>query len=165
MKITPLAATEAAVLVPLLQDLHALHVAHQPERYPADPDPQELARWMQDWLSTPGTTALVARSPQNAVMGYLVYEIENRPALPVRLAERRAMIHHIAVAPPFRRIGVGKALMDVTKRQALADGATVIGVTYAPFNTASASLMRRLGIEPVLTYAEWRPVQTTRTEL
>ncbi|OIQ24625.1 MAG: GNAT family N-acetyltransferase [Alphaproteobacteria bacterium MedPE-SWcel] len=157
MKIAPIAATEAAVLVPLLQDLHGLHVAHHPGRYPADPDPQQLAIWMQEWLSGPNTTALLARSPQGTVMGYLVYEIEDRAALPVRMAERRAMVHHIAVAPPFRRIGVGKALMEAMKRRALEDGATVIGVTYAPFNTASAALMRRLGLEPVLTVAEWRP--------
>ncbi|KUP93517.1 GNAT family N-acetyltransferase [Tritonibacter horizontis] len=159
MKISPLAAQDAAGLVPLLQDLHALHVAHQPARYPADPAPEALADWLQDWLLEPGTEALVARSPTGAVMGYLLYEIEDRAALPVRSAERRAMVHHIAVAGPFQRIGVGKALMSEMRQRALDQGATVIGVTYAPFNTASAALMRGHGLEPVMTVAEWRPAQ------
>jgi len=32
----------------------------------------------------------------------------------------------------------------------------VIATTYAPFNTASAALMTRMGMEPVVTMAEWR---------
>ena len=156
MRISPLDPHEAPRLVPLLQDLHALHVAHQPARYPADPAPDALTLWLQEWLSQPQTFALVALSPQDAVMGYLIYEVEDRAALPVRAAERRAMVHHIAVAKPFRRIGVGKALMVEMKRRALADGATVIGVTYAPFNTASAGLMQSMGLQPVTTVAEWR---------
>jgi len=159
MKIEPLAPKQAHALVPLLQDLHALHVTHQPARYPANPAPAALADWMQDWLAQPQTAALAAVSPTGAVMGYLVYDIEDRAALPVRAAERRAMVHHIAVAEPFRRIGVGKALMAEMKRRALADGASVIGVTYAPFNTASAALMRCIGLEPVTTVAEWRADQ------
>ncbi|NIZ15271.1 GNAT family N-acetyltransferase [Phaeobacter sp. HF9A] len=156
MKLSLLDPAEAACLLPLFQDLHALHVAHHPERYPAEPDPEAMAEWMQAWLAEPQSHALVARSPQEVVMGYLVYEIEERRALPVRPAETRATVQHIAVAEPFRRMGVGRALMSEMKRRALDQGVSVIATTYAPFNAASAGLMRSHGLEPVLTMAEWR---------
>lgn len=156
MKIEPIGPDRAASLVPLLQDLHALHVAHHPERYTAQPGTDHLCNWLEDWLAQPDTHALAALSPQDAIMGYLIYELEDRPALPVRPAERRAMVHHIAVTEALRGIGVGKALMTRMKQDALEKGADVIGVTYAPFNAASAALMRHFGLEPVITMAEWR---------
>ncbi|MCG7623053.1 GNAT family N-acetyltransferase [Epibacterium sp. Ofav1-8] len=162
MKIEPIGPDRAASLVPLLQDLHALHVAHQPERHTAQPSTDHLCTWLEDWLAQPGIHALAAVSPQDAIMGYLIYELEDRPALPVRPAERRAMVHHITVAPALRRIGVGKALMTRMKHDALEKGADVIGVTYAPFNVASAALMRHFGLEPVITMAEWRAEPHTR---
>ncbi|WP_259998187.1 hypothetical protein [Leisingera sp. M523] len=53
-------------------------------------------------------------------------------------------------------MGVGKALVEAMRAQALAAGATVVAATYAPFNTASAALMQGMGMDPVLTMAEWR---------
>ena len=156
MEILPLAPSEAACLVPLLQDLHALHVSHHPERYTAEPADADLTAWLTDWLASDKIEALVARSPLGVTMGYLIWEIEERAALPTRAAETRAMLHHIAVDAPFQRIGVGKALMSAMKARALAQGADVLGATYAPFNAASAALMHSLGLMPVLTYAEWR---------
>ncbi len=157
MEITPIAAQEAACLVPLLQDLHALHVDHLPARYLADPAAEALTDWLREWLASDRTEALVARSPKGVVMGYLIWEIEERAALPVRAAERRAMVHHIAVDAPFRRIGVGKALMSAMKARACAQGVDVIATTYATFNAASAALMQGMGLSPTLVYAEWRP--------
>ncbi|MGR3758676.1 GNAT family N-acetyltransferase [Roseobacteraceae bacterium NS-SX3] len=156
MKITGIHAGEAHRLVPLLQELHALHVAHQPRRHLADPGTEELTAWLGGWLQQEGICALAAESPQGALMGYLIYGIEDRPALPIRAAETRVMLHHIAVQEAFRRMGVAKALMAEMKARAAARGIGVIAATYAPFNTASAALMAGMGLEPVLTMAEWR---------
>ena len=163
MKIEPIGPERATLLVPLLQDLHALHVEHQPERHTPDPEDADLCAWLQEWLEKPEIYALAAISPQDAVMVYLIYGMEDRPALPVRPAERRATVHHIAVTPALRQIGVGKALMTRMKQDALEKGADVIGVTYAPFNAASAALMRHFGLEPVLTMAEWRKDRETKS--
>ncbi|UWQ76123.1 GNAT family N-acetyltransferase [Leisingera sp. M658] len=152
MKIIEIPAVEADRLLPLLQDLHALHAAHHT---PA-PDSTGLAAWLQEWLREETIFALAAESPQGALLGYLIYELQNRPALPIRAAETRAMLHHISVTEAWRRMGVGKALVEAMRAQALAAGATVVAATYAPFNTASAALMQGMGMDPVLTMAEWR---------
>lgn len=156
MKITDIPASEAHRLLPLLHDVHALHVAQQPERYTAHPADADLATWLQHWLSQDNVFALGAESPQGALLGYAIWELEQRPALPVRAAETRAMLHHIAIAEAWRRMGVGKALISTLKERATEQGATVVATTYAPFNTASGALMQSMGMEPVLTMAELR---------
>lgn len=156
MKITDIPASEAHRLLPLLHDVHALHVAQQPERYTAHPADADLATWLQDWLSQDNVFALGAESPQGALLGYAIWELEQRPALPVRAAETRAMLHHISIAEAWRRMGVGKALISTLKERATEQDATVVATTYAPFNTASGALMQSMGMEPVLTMAELR---------
>ena len=157
MRIIDIPASEAARLVPLLQDLHALHVTHQPARHTTTPDQQELEGWLHDWLATEGVFALGAESPQGALLGYLIYQIEHREALPVRAAETRATLHHIAVQDVWQRMGVGKALVEKMKAEICAKNVPVIVTTYGTFNEASAALMTSMGLQPVLTVAEWRP--------
>lgn len=156
MHIQNLPPSEAARLIPLLQDLHRLHVAHQPDRHPENPDDLHLTQWLSDWLQQDGITALEAQSPQGALLGYLIYELEQRPALPIRKAEHRLMVHHIAVAQPFRRMGVGTALLTEVKRRAKTHDVDTIATSYAPFNTASQGLFSGMGLEPVTVFAEWR---------
>ncbi|KIC07309.1 acetyltransferase [Leisingera sp. ANG-M1] len=156
MKIIEIPAADAKRLLPLLQDLHALHAAYQPERHIPEPGSAELAQWLEGWLKEESVSALAAESPQGALLGYVIYELQDRPALPVRAAEIRAMLHHISVTEAWRRMGVGKALLGEMKARSLEAGATVVAATYAPFNTASAALMKGMGMEPVLTMAEWR---------
>lgn len=144
-------------LIPLLQELHALHVAHQPEKYPANPKENELASWLETWLRQEKTYGLVAESPTGATLGYLIYDMEDKLALPVARGGRRAMVHQLAVGAPFRRMGIGKALMTRMKEDALKMGAERISVTYSDFNTASAGLMRAMGLLPKTIVAEWYP--------
>lgn len=156
MKIQQLPPNEAARLVPLLQDLHSLHVAHHPDRYQAEPKDETLTDWLQDWLQEDSITALTAQSPQGALMGYVVFGLEDRPALPVRFGARSLMVHHIAVAAPFRRIGVGAALLAEVQLRAKALKVTSIATSYAPFNTASQALFASIGLEPITIFAERR---------
>lgn len=156
MKILDLPPNEAARLIPLLQELHSLHVEHQPARYPAAPSDAELEQWLRAWLQDDAVTALIAESPQGALLGYVIFGIEQCPSLPIRYEETRIMVHHITTAKAFRRMGVGLALLAAVKQRAKAQDINVIATTYAPFNQASAGLFQSLGLQPVLTTAEWR---------
>lgn len=154
MKIIPLPAQHAVQLVPLLKDLHQLHVDHQPERHAANPDDAALESWLTDWLAEENVHALVAKSPTGALLGYTIYEVQERPKLPVTLGGTRVMLHHIAIAGAMRRMGIGKALVAAVQDAAQAAGATTLVTTYAPFNTASAGLMQAMGLTPSLIQAE-----------
>jgi GNAT superfamily N-acetyltransferase len=154
MHLHSLPAHEAATLVPLLQDLHDLHVAHHPERYPADPCPQVLTTWLTEWLTDDMVHALVAESPTGTIMGYVIWEFQERSASPLTTGGARAMVHHVMVAAPFRRLGVGKALLKAVRDQAQTEGAVRIAASYAPFNTASAALMASMGMQAATIHAE-----------
>lgn len=154
MQLHPLPAAEAATLVPLLQELHALHAAQQPNRYPADPCPDALSVWLADWLAQDGIHALVAQSPTGAIMGYVIWELQARSATPLSRGGAKAMVHHVIVGEPFRRLGVGKALLRAMRDQGRDLGAVRIGASFAPFNTASAGLMTSMGMAPASIYAE-----------
>lgn len=156
MKIISIPAAAAARLVPLLEELHAVHAAHQPARHRANPSEAELESWLAKMLEQPGIHALGAESPSGTLLGYLLFSVEKRPAMPVRAAETRMMLEHIAVQKAWQRMGVGKALIETMKTRAAEDGVDVIAASYAPFNSASAALMASQGLEPVLVTAEAR---------
>ncbi|MEL0436276.1 GNAT family N-acetyltransferase [Phycobacter sp. K97] len=152
MKISDIAADQAACLVPLLQDLHAIHAENQPERCPASPDDADLT----EQLATESVHAIAAHSPSGAVLGYAIYEIEDRRCLPIVRGGTRVMLHQITVDTPFRRLGVGSSLIREIQARCKAMEVGTLVTTYATFNAASAALMSRVGLTPVTTVAEWR---------
>ena len=155
MTIRPLMADESHRLLPLLHQVHALHVDHQPERYPPLQNNAETLDWLSGWLKGENMHCLVAEEG-GSLSGYAIYEIEHRPAMPLRHAETRGMLHHIAVDHTHRRQGIGRALVQAVRARLNADGITILATTYASFNKASAQLIADAGLAPKMIYAEWR---------
>jgi len=146
---------QAHLLLPLLHQVHDLHLAHQPTRYAPLPNDPEMERYLSNWLSAPGIGALGYEMAE-ALVGYVVFEREERPQTPFRRAETRVMMHQICVDRNQRRQGVGLALIEAVRSHPLATQAHVIAAGYASFNCASAGLMQRAGLTPVLSMAESR---------
>jgi len=156
MKIINIPAAEAERLVPLVEELHALHVIYDPQRYDAVPGSRALTDWLGTWLATPEVAAIAAESPHGGLLGYLIYEIEERPSTPLHKGEQRAVLHHIAVAKPWQRMGIGQALISEMKTRVMAQNVSIIKSSHAAFNTASAGLMQAMGLMPVGVVTEWR---------
>jgi aminoglycoside 3-N-acetyltransferase I len=93
--IRPIDAGEATCILPLLEQVHALHVEARPDHFPADPDRDELLAFQHDWLSGDAITALVAFDADGSALGYLVCETEPRAPSLLSLGERRGMLHHV----------------------------------------------------------------------
>ena len=151
--IRPLPAHEAAQLLPLLAEVHNIHVAAQPSRYVKDPDPREILPWLKDWLSGDHLYCL-ASGPSGDLTAYLIYEVQRHETSPLTPPRNRAMLHHISVAPTHRRTGLGRALITAMRDDLRTQGVAQIAVTYSSFNTASAALMRSEGLLPVIEMAE-----------
>tara|TARA_R110002126_G_scaffold267068_1_gene410499 strand:+ start:68 stop:535 length:468 start_codon:yes stop_codon:yes gene_type:complete len=151
--ITTLPPDRAAVLEPLLRQVHDLHHAHQPQHYLPTPAPSVLRGFLSDWLAQPQVTALVAGDIA-APTGYLNYEEERRAASVLKPALHRAVLHHICVDAAHRRQGIAAALIAQMRMQCRAAGIERIWVTYAAFNTASARTMARTGLDPVTIIAD-----------
>lgn len=147
MQITELPPEHAACLVPLNLTVQALHSADDPARYVHAPDPQDVARFLQDWLSQPHVTALIA-GPMTAPHGYLIYDITSHAPSVLRCGETRAMLHHICVDAAHRRRGLARALITAMRARADVRAADSLWTSYASFNTASAALMASVGFAP-----------------
>jgi ribosomal protein S18 acetylase RimI-like enzyme len=152
--IRPIAPEEADCIVPLLLQLHALHAEARPAHHNPTPDPDEALAFLRGWLGEEETTALVAFAPDGTALGYLLVGIETRGPTLLRPAQRRGMLHHIAVDQGARRLGIGSALIDAMKAHLRTHGVTRVVAIYATFNTASAALMRKAGLAPFNVIAE-----------
>ena len=146
---------DAACLIPLLRQVHDLHVIAHPDLYRAEPPDQDLAAFLQNWIARPEVTALIAGTVPNP-SGYLIYEIETRPASVLRHAETRAMLHHICVEAAARREGIGQAMIGKMAETLRARRISNMVTTYAAFNSASAALMARAGFAPLTIVAAQR---------
>ncbi len=151
--ITTLPPARAAVLEPLLRQVHDLHVAHQPQHYLPTPEASVLRRFLNDWLAQPSVTALVA-GELDAPVGYLAFEEERRAASALKPAVHHAVLHHICVDAGHRRKGIAAALIAQMRVLCHDAGIPRIRVTYAAFNTASARIMAQAGLDPVTIIAD-----------
>jgi ribosomal protein S18 acetylase RimI-like enzyme len=152
--IRAIATEEVACILPLLEQVHAIHAEARPEHYPANPDRNDLLVFLRDWLSDGGATALVAFGPDGLALGYLIFEIETRAPSLLRHGQRRGMLHQIAVDRAQRRAGIGLALIEEMKARLRSEGVARMVATYGSFNDASAGLMRKAGLEPYTIIAE-----------
>ncbi len=152
MEITELAPPDARRLLPLLHQVHALHVEALPNMYPAFTDDDAVAQFLTGWLSQDGVTALIA-GPHDAPLGYLVYAVETRAPSVMRAGETVGMVHHISVDAAHRRRGIAKALFAEARARLAARDVTTLATTYAAFNAASAALMASEGLVPTTIYA------------
>ena len=146
--IRPTTANEAACILPLLEQVHAVHVEAHPDHFPADPDRDGLLAFLRDWLLSDAITALVAFGPDRSALGYLICEVETRAPSLLSLGERRGMLHHISVDRGWRRSGIGLALIEEMKARLRAQGIARVVTIYGAFNSPSAALMRKAGLEP-----------------
>ena len=156
MDIVELQGTDAPRLLPLLHQVHDLHVTHLPTRYHPIARDAEAVDWLAHWLAHDGVHAFGAIF-DDELAGYEVFEIEYKPETVLKHPCTRAMLQHICVDAAHRRQGVAKALFEAAKVRLASMGIRDYSTTYASFNTASAALMASLGFHPTLIYAEHRP--------
>ncbi len=153
MQIFETTPPNAKHLVPLLYQVHSLHVAHDPANYAPFKDESDVIHFLEDWLGQKTVTGLVTGSVQKP-SGYLIFERETRPKTLFRPEQTRGVLHHICVDADHRRQGIGAALIANMKARLLAEGIERVQVIYGAFNTASAALMQQAGFSPTHISAE-----------
>lgn len=70
----------------------------------------------------------------------------------VALHDRTAMLHALVVAPEFRRLGLGRAIMAEACRWAHDAGAGQMALVVTKANAAALALYRDIGLQPVCAY-------------
>ncbi len=153
MTIRTLPPAQIGQIIPLLTQVHELHVSQRPDHYSRLENTQAVLKWLQDWSATSALVTLVC-GPPDALTGYLIYKVERRDASVLKPAIHRAVLEHICVDQAHRRTGLGRALIRAMRNNLRDEGVAKISVTYATFNKASAALIAREGFIPAYVQAE-----------
>lgn len=90
---------------------------------------------------------LIAERPGEAV-GYLWFDVQERPPTPFTRARRRLYIQHVAVSEAARRSGVGTALIEAVEAEARARGITRLALDAWSRNTEAQIFIRTRGFQP-----------------
>jgi ribosomal protein S18 acetylase RimI-like enzyme len=97
--------------------------------------------WLAEMLANPGTTLLVARGEQGAIVGTLTLSVTRL------LTGVRAFVEDVVVDAPARGQGVGTALVREALRRAALAGARTVDLTSRPEREAANGLYASLGFQ------------------
>jgi ribosomal-protein-alanine N-acetyltransferase len=82
---------------------------------------------------------VIVHSLQRKVIGYIIFW---------KVFED-VQINNIAVHPEFRRLGIGRVVLEYVIDQVRRDGAKFITLEVRPSNTAALTLYKKLGFKPI----------------
>ena len=150
--IRSIAPADIPLILPLVRQVPALHVADMPARYWPQQDADALTAFYQDRLDQ-GQTILID-DRDGVAAGFALFLVKNLPENLFRRAETLGHLDQICVDKAFRRQGVGKALINEMIGRLRAKDIARWSADYWVFNTASAALMASCGATPAFHHAE-----------
>jgi ribosomal-protein-alanine N-acetyltransferase len=104
------------------------------------PNPWQEATFQGEILNQSISFPLViVHSLQRKVIGYIIFW---------KVFED-VQINNIAVHPEFRRLGIGRVVLEYVIDQVRRDGAKFITLEVRPSNTAALTLYKKLGFKPI----------------
>lgn len=121
------------------------HSHAQPEWFKASTDPEQTRDAFRGFLTDPANLVLLAEAEQPA--GYLWAQFQNRADGWARFAMRLLYIQHVAVAPGFRRKGIGSLLLNKAIEIARLKGIKRVELDVWSFNTDAKSFYSKHGFE------------------
>jgi ribosomal protein S18 acetylase RimI-like enzyme len=139
---------DAALLARLNASVHARHLQARPDFFKAAQQ-EEVVDWFQSLLAKASTRCWLAEIGAEPV-GYLLMREYQRPENIFCLARHWHEIDHIAVEAPFRRRGIGRALVQTALAAARATGARDVELASWSFNAQAHALFQRCGFLPRL---------------
>lgn len=100
-------------------------------------------------LAKPENRVLLARVGAEPA-GYAVAEIMCRPETPLTHAHAMIHVHHLSVAPRFRRRGIGGALLGAVRAAGLDEGIALLTLDVWSFNEPARAFFRQQGLSPYI---------------
>jgi ribosomal protein S18 acetylase RimI-like enzyme len=98
-----------------------------------------------DFVSDADSLVLLAEETKPA--GYLFAQFQNRPASPMRFKLRLLYVHHMVVAPKFRRQGVATLLLSAAFDAARDRGIQRIELDVWSFNSDAKKIYAKHGFK------------------
>ena len=129
--------------------VHTVHVAWAPETFEADPAPDALIDFLTGRLSDPNSHFAIARVDGDDI-GYIWFERQERPGTVFTKPFLRLYVHHIAVDPSRRSLGVGTALMAYLETEAVSAGISTLALGAWSVNEDAIGFFKARGYAPMI---------------
>ena len=156
LRIRPCEPADTAALARLCSEVHALHVAGEPERY-RPLEPGALEAWMADFFRKDEATGVLAER-DGEVLGYALGRLASSEGNPFLLPSRTLYVDQVGVAAAARRRGIGRALMAAIEASAETLGADAVVLDVRGFNEAARAFYESLGYSEARR-TMWRPIE------
>lgn len=130
----------------IFRTVHAMHQENRPDLYRKLDAPLSRAYYTQ-MVENPGGIALCAEcggKVAGVAYTYMKAPTEN----PVMVPRITAFMDDLAVHPDFRGQGIGRALLEESRRQALARGAVSLELMVWVFNQNAIEFYEHAGMTP-----------------
>jgi GNAT superfamily N-acetyltransferase len=144
--VRPANLEDAGELAALNQVVQALHVGAEPGRFKADAGFDEVKAFFGELTKAPATFVLIAEIDRP--VGYVWFDVQDRPPTPFTHARTRLYIHHVVVRAEARGLGLGSALIHAAEAEARAQGVHEVALDTWAFNEDARQFFQAAGFEP-----------------
>lgn len=145
---------DAARLCELLETIAELHHEGRPDIYDAGGAKYDIAS-VEEKICTPDEIILVAVNDADTVMGYTMSKIIDVKENGILLGYRKMYIDDVCVDSAFRKHGIGKALMDATKQEAINAQCHLAELNVWAFNENAVNFYKKCGMTVQRMYMEY----------
>ena len=143
-------ADDCATLAMLCQTVQALHAQHHPRIFKASVDPLAVERHFREVVAAPANRIHLALVDGRAA-GYAWISLDDKAESPFTRARRQLFVHHLSVEPPYRRMGIATALVQLIEHEARDHHASLICLATWDFNDEAFALFRKAGFSLQVT--------------
>ena len=140
--------TDYEPLCVLFEEIDAYHRDHLPHLFKKPGGPSREHEYFAGLLADENVGFFVAEAGHQLV-GFVYALVRDTPDIPIFVPRRFATVDTIVVASPFRRLGIGRQLMDTMQAWAIAKGAVSIELTVYEFNQTAISFYEQLCYQPL----------------
>lgn len=141
-------AQDVEALSGLLAEVNALHAAAFPHVFRDAAADAATADFVRQQLAEEDAQLFVAEQERRPI-GYARVRLLRAPPLPILVPRRFAEIDTLVVSAPFRRGGVGRALVEAAHRWAAEQGVDQVQIVVWEFNREAVAFYERLGYATV----------------
>jgi ribosomal protein S18 acetylase RimI-like enzyme len=147
VQIRPASDRDTSAIALLNEEVQQLHAEIAPTVFRTGMSHREVSAFFADKLSAAGHNLRLAERDGIAV-GYIWFEVQNRPETLFHFARKRFYIHHLSVRRSAHRTGVGSALLGAVQTEALAAGITNIALDTWALNSPALRFFESHGFSP-----------------
>jgi ribosomal protein S18 acetylase RimI-like enzyme len=131
-------------LCEVFADIDTLHREALPDVFRAPDGPGRSEEYLASVIADENAALFVAQSDLE-IVGLVQILLRETPDVPIMVPRRYAVVDTLVVKERFRRLGVGRRLMERAHQWAQAKGGTQVEVTVWEFNEGARAFYERLG--------------------